>query len=928
MTDQAGNTSLSGSDSASRDSTPPVAINVLAQGEEDAASILVTLSASDTGGPIAGYTITSVPANGTLYSDLGLTQVVVSGATVTSPALYFVPNPDWSGNTGFSYTATDLAGNVSAPAAASIQVDPVSDAPTLTVSAASGNEDTAIALSISTAQTDTDGSETLTIKIDGIPAGATLANTAGDTLTISGGSITLTPGQLAGLKITPPANSHADFDLTVTAISKDGTASAATTVDTLAVTVNAVADLTAGDDNAMTDEDVAIINGSVAGNDSTTSGGSLSFVKASDPTHGAVTVNSDGSYSYTPALNYSGADSFTYTVTDTASGESLTRTVTLIINPVADTPTLTLTNKTYSAATTLDEQDVSGWGFVSVTVLGGGVWKTDNASGNVEIGDARTYLGGSSLDQVIELEAAAGDASNLYTTMAVKAGEVYALSFDYALRTGQTTANSTFSVFWNGTKVAEIAPTSTTLTNYSVNLLSSITGTGKLELRANDSSSVGAVLDNISLALSSNTGYEDQPINLPTIAGALTDTDGSETLALTISSIPVGAVLSDGTNTFTAVSGSTTATVTGWNLSTLTLTPPANFNGNIPLTVTATSTEGANASSASTTSTINLLVLPVNDAPAGADKTITTSEDTPYILTVADFGFTDPVDSPANTLQSVTVNPTSAGTLALNGVALTAATVVSVAQINAGLLTFTPAANANGTGYASLSFQVTDNGGTAGGGQNTDQSANAITFNVTAVNDAPVALPATATTAENTVLNSSVPAATDIDGTIASYTLGTGLGAGNGSLVFNSDGSYTFTPGGDFDALAAGASRDVSFTYTATDNSGGVSLPQTVTITVTGTNDAAVITGTSTAGLTETNAVQNTGGTLAATDVDSSNAFVVQTNVAGGNGYGKFSIAADGTWTYTMDTAHNEFVGGTDYTDSITVARPTARRRC
>ena len=98
------------------------------------------------------------------------------------------------------------------------------------------------------------------------------------------------------------------------------------------------------------------------------------------------------------------------------------------------------------------------------------------------------YLGGSSIDQVIELEAAAGDASNLYTTMAVKAGEVYALSFDYALRTGQSPATSTFSVFWNGAKVAEIAPTSNALTNYSVNLLSTITGPGKLELRANDSS--------------------------------------------------------------------------------------------------------------------------------------------------------------------------------------------------------------------------------------------------------------------------------------------------------------------------------------------------------------------------------------------------------------------------------------------------------
>src|SRR5262249_56297601 len=45
-----------------------------------------------------------------------------------------------------------------------------------------------------------------------------------------------------------------------------------------------------------------------------------------------------------------------------------------------------------------------------------------------------------------------------------------------------------------------------------------------------------------------------------------------------------------------------------------------------------------------------------------------------------------------------------------------------------------------------------------------------------------------------------------------------------------------------------------------------------------------------------------------------------RSNVAGSNGYGKFSIDASGVWTYTMNNAHNEFVGGTDYTDSITVA--------
>ena len=66
--------------------------------------------------------------------------------------------------------------------------------------------------------------------------------------------------------------------------------------------------------------------------------------------------------------------------------------------------------------------------------------------------------------------------------------------------------------------------------------------------------------------------------------------------------------------------------------------------------------------------------------------------------------------------------------------------------------------------------------------------------------------------------------------------------------------------------------------------------------------------------------MQSTGGSLTATDVDSSAAFVVQTGVAGSNGYGSFSINAAGVWTYTMNTAHNEFVGGTNYTDSITVA--------
>jgi large repetitive protein len=106
-------------------------------------------------------------------------------------------------------------------------------------------------------------------------------------------------------------------------------------------------------------------------------------------------------------------------------------------------------------------------------------------------------------------------------------------------------------------------------------------------------------------------------------------------------------------------------------------------------------------------------------------------------------------------------------------------------------------------------------------------------------NIAPVATDASESTGENTVLNSQVPAATDIDGTIASYSLVDNVTSG--SLKFNADGTYSFDPGTDFDDLADGATRDVTFTYYATDDFGADSGTQTVTIRVTGTNDAPVI---------------------------------------------------------------------------------------
>ena len=51
--------------------------------------------------------------------------------------------------------------------------------------------------------------------------------------------------------------------------------------------------------------------------------------------------------------------------------------------------------------------------------------------------------------------------------------------------------------------------------------------------------------------------------------------------------------------------------------------------------------------------TIN--VTAVNDAPLGADNTVTIADDTAYTFTAADFGFTDPNDNPPNSLLAVNI---------------------------------------------------------------------------------------------------------------------------------------------------------------------------------------------------------------------------------------------------------------------------------
>src|SRR6266481_360436 len=139
---------------------------------------------------------------------------------------------------------------------------------------------------------------------------------------------------------------------------------------------------------------------------------------------------------------------------------------------------------------------------------------------------------------------------------------------------------------------------------------------------------------------------------------------------------------------------------------------------------------------------------------------------------------------------------------------------------------------------------------------------------------------------------------------------------GFGTYSVDNDGHWSYkVNNAAVQHLSATETATDSFTVTSLDGT----VSQVVTIHILGTNDAAVLSA-DTRNLTETNAATDisTSGTLTISDVDSPTTFVAQAATVGL--YGTFAIDSAGAWTYTASSAHNEFVAGTTYSDTFSVA--------
>jgi large repetitive protein len=139
------------------------------------------------------------------------------------------------------------------------------------------------------------------------------------------------------------------------------------------------------------------------------------------------------------------------------------------------------------------------------------------------------------------------------------------------------------------------------------------------------------------------------------------------------------------------------------------------------------------------TSTITFKITGENQPPAGTDKVLAVLEDTPYKITAADFGFTDPDTGDTFKAVRITSLPEpAAGKLFYNGseVVLPAVGYITVNFADIDKLEFRPAPNVNTANLAqapSINFQVCDNDGAL------DPVPNKLTFNIAPANDPPVA---------------------------------------------------------------------------------------------------------------------------------------------------------------------------------------------
>ncbi len=222
--------------------------------------------------------------------------------------LTYDPSPDYNGSDSFTYTISDGHG-MTDTATVSVTVDPTNDPPIALDDTATMLEDAgATPIDVRGNDSDIDG--------DSLSIVSTTDGAKGVVAITGGGS---------GLTYRPNDNVNGTDAFTYTV--SDGIA---TRTASVTVTITPVNDSpTADDDTFGIDEDAPATAFAVLAGDQDIDGDPLSITSVTQGSKGAVVITGGGTgLTYRPFMNFSGADSFTYTISD-GHGGTATATVTM-----------------------------------------------------------------------------------------------------------------------------------------------------------------------------------------------------------------------------------------------------------------------------------------------------------------------------------------------------------------------------------------------------------------------------------------------------------------------------------------------------------------------------------------------------------------------------------------------------------------------
>ncbi len=622
------------------------------------------------------------------------------------------------------------------------------------------------------------------------------------------GTVTINPD--GTLRYVPNAN----FNGTDTIIYTISDGNGGTSTAAVTITVTAVNDVpVAVDDAATTNEDQPVTIG-VLGNDSDVDGDPLTVTAASSP-NGTVVINADGTISFTPAANFNGPTTITYTISD-GKGGTATATVNVTVNAVNDAPVANPSTAATDEDTPLlnipvlaNDTDADGNPLTVTAASAPNGTVTINADGTVNYTPNPNFNGTDIITYTIS--DGQGGFSTSTVTVTVNAVNDAPVSNPLAPQSSVDGASPTINV------VSAFAdPEGGILTFGATGLPAGLiidpdTGqiTGALPADASQGGPAGDGIYEVTVVatdpggLTTSRTFALTVANLAPTATNDTATTPEDTPVL----IPVLTNDRDGdpdSDPLTVISANApNGTVTINPDGTIVYTPNANFNGSDTITYTVSDGNGATS-----TAIVTVTVSPANDAPV-VDTPI------PAQSSIDSAAVSIPVAGNFSDLDGDTLSFVASGLP--TGLSIDPAT---------GIISGTIASNAsqggpNGDGIYIVSVTASDGkGGTV-----------ATTFAYTVTNPAPTASNDTATTSEDTPVTIMVLANdSDPDGDLLTVTSAT---SPHGVVVINPDGTITFTPNANFNG-------PTTITYAISDGNGGTATA-TVNVSVVAVNDAPVV---------------------------------------------------------------------------------------